>query len=83
MRLAKKGDTSSAEGWICISKVLPFLTTIIFIVPHGLLPHRMMFFGARVILFLYSEMGMVGDHLNRSDSSSVCLYRIAGRYWQR
>lgn len=42
-----------------------------------------MFFGARVILFWYIEVGMVGDHLNRSNCSSVCLYCMAGTYWQR
>lgn len=74
---------SLAAGCLRIFEVLPFLTTIISKAPQALLPARMMVLGARVIFFLHSEVGIVGDHLKRVGSSSACRYCPVGRYWQR
>lgn len=54
--LPSKDSLSSDEGWVCIFIVLSFLTIIITIALQGLLPYRMIFFEARVILFLCTEV---------------------------
>lgn len=54
--LPSKGSMSSYEGWIYIFTVLSFLTIIITIGLQGILPYRMIFFEARVILFLCTEV---------------------------